>query len=122
MKESCAVCHTLGVVKLKLKSTAVDGEYLKIMHTTTDAGRTATYHIGNVVDCKQSKRVIGSFKILVYIQQDLKRYDFEAANPRQTRAFICSFPPATVLILFNPAEIISAVAQARQLWKASHVA
>jgi hypothetical protein len=68
----------------------------------------------DVVDCKQSRRVPGSFKLLVYVNRELKRYDFEAEKPQALSAFLVhSLQEADAV----PDEIIGAVLGAKQRWK-----
>ena len=71
---------------------SIDGDTVQIQHPHHEGGRgAATYHISNVVDCKRSKRVHGSFKLLVYLDRELKRYDFECEEPSQ----ICALCPSS---------------------------
>ncbi|GAA94544.1 uncharacterized protein L969DRAFT_91500 [Mixia osmundae IAM 14324] len=66
---------------------SIDGDYIHILPSeskgATDKGRTASYHVGNVADCKQSKKASRSFKLVVWRAKEAKRYDFEAADSRQ---------------------------------------
>jgi len=66
---------------------AIDGEKLSILHPSHEPGRTTTFHISKVHDCKPSKRMPNSFKLIVDIDRELKRYDFEAENKRQSRMY-----------------------------------
>jgi hypothetical protein len=70
---------------------SIDGDYIHIMPSdkAKAAGRTASYHISHVTECKQNKRAPTSFKLVVWKDKDDKRYDFEAENSRQAGAFRC---------------------------------
>jgi hypothetical protein len=66
---------------------AFDSDYIHIMPSDKAKvpGRTATYHISHVTECKQNKRAPSAFKLVVWKEKDkdAKRYDFEAEDSRQ---------------------------------------
>ena len=68
---------------------SLDNDYIHIMPSETKlvSGpvRTASYHISQVANCKTSRRVPSSFKLIVWRDKDkgdVKRYDFEAGSGR----------------------------------------
>lgn len=48
-----------------------------------EGGRTSSFHISMVHDCKVSRRAPMTFKMLVQKNGHEKRYDFEAESARQ---------------------------------------
>ena len=64
---------------------AIDGEYIHIMppdnrNMFDTSIKTASYHIGSVVACKQHRKALQKFKLSVFRDRDMKSYDFEAMN------------------------------------------
>lgn len=57
---------------------SLDGEWLQFLHPSGSPGRTAPFHITQVVRVKPSKRVDNGFKLFFEIDKELKRYDLEA--------------------------------------------
>lgn len=53
-----------------------------------EAGRTTSYHISTLIECKLSRRAPTSFKILVQKHRTEKRYDFEAETPKQAQEIV----------------------------------
>jgi SAPK-interacting protein 1 (Sin1), Pleckstrin-homology len=82
---------------------SIDGDYIHIMPSdkAKAAGRTASYHISHVSECKQNKRVPSTFKLIVWKDKDAKRYDFEAENSRQAGAFCCFAMFASPLLILS---------------------
>lgn len=66
---------------------AIDGEYVHIMpsedKTFFDSPKTSSFHIGQVIKCKQSSKVPSNFKVVVRKTSGPKRYDLEAPSPTQ---------------------------------------
>lgn len=64
------------------------------MPSTTDnkgmfeGGRTTSFHISMVHDCKVSRRAPATFKMLVTKNGHEKRYDFEAESPKQASEIV----------------------------------
>jgi len=65
---------------------AIDGEYLHIMPASTGKtmfegqGKTTTVHFSNVIGCKVTRRHPTNFKVVIYKNNEPKRYDFEAKS------------------------------------------
>lgn len=53
-----------------------------------DGGRTSSYHISNVRECRVSKRAPATFKLLVQKDRVEKRYDFEADNAKAANEIV----------------------------------
>lgn len=53
-------------------------------------GRTSSFHISAVHDCKVSKRSPASFKLLVQKDRVDKRYDFEAESAKVALEIVTS--------------------------------
>ena len=52
-------------------------------------GRTTSFHVSAVRDCKVSRRSATSFKIVVHTKRGVdKRYDFEAESAEQAREIV----------------------------------
>jgi hypothetical protein len=68
---------------------AIDGDYIHIMppeqRSMFDTSvKTASYHIGSVVSCKQNRKMPIKFKLVVFRDRDMKTYDFDAASKQET--------------------------------------
>ncbi|KAM0756389.1 SIN1-domain-containing protein [Meredithblackwellia eburnea MCA 4105] len=68
------------------RTIAIDGDYIHFMPSDSkgmlSGGRTSSFHISNVQECKVSRRAPNSFKLLVQKDRLDKRYDFEAESPK----------------------------------------
>ncbi|KAK4701076.1 target of rapamycin complex 2 subunit MAPKAP1/AVO1, partial [Phenoliferia sp. Uapishka_3] len=68
------------------RTIAIDGDYIHFMPSDSkgmlSGGRTSSFHISNVHECKVSRRSPSSFKLLVQKDRVDKRYDFEAESPK----------------------------------------
>ncbi|GAA5937267.1 hypothetical protein JCM3775_001596 [Rhodotorula graminis] len=73
---------------------AVDGDYLHFMPPEANLpaltrGRTTSFHVSAVRDCKVSRRSATAFKIVVHTKRGVdKRYDFEAESAEQAREIV----------------------------------
>ena len=73
---------------------SIEATKIEILHPSHEPGRTASFHISRGHDCKPSKRLPNSFKLIVDVNRELKRYDFEAQTQRKSRTllpFVFSF-------------------------------
>ncbi|GAA6044215.1 hypothetical protein JCM8097_002264 [Rhodosporidiobolus ruineniae] len=95
------------------RTIAIDGDYLHFMPldprfggaphaapgagtghgaldgSTSGSGRTTSIHISAVHQCKVSRRLANSFKIVVHTPRNIdKRYDFEAESPEMAREVV----------------------------------
>jgi hypothetical protein len=71
---------------------AIDGEYVHIMppedRTLFDSPKTSTFHMNQVMKCKQSTKVPANFKIVVRKTSGPKRYDLEAVSAAQSAEIV----------------------------------
>ncbi|GAA5909723.1 hypothetical protein JCM8208_003855 [Rhodotorula glutinis] len=73
---------------------AIDGDYLHFMPPEANLpaltrGRTTSFHVSAVRDCKVSRRSATAFKIVVHTKRGVdKRYDFEAESAEQAREIV----------------------------------
>ncbi|KAK4052741.1 Component of a membrane-bound complex containing the Tor2p kinase [Microbotryomycetes sp. JL201] len=62
----------------------IDGDYIHFLTMDSkgmaETGRTSSFHISNVKDCRLSRRSTSAFKITVRKNHGEKRYDFEAED------------------------------------------
>ncbi|KAI5478231.1 stress activated MAP kinase interacting protein Sin1 [Pseudohyphozyma bogoriensis] len=76
------------------RTIAIDGDYIHFMATDSrghfDGGRTSSFHISNIHECKVSRRAPNSFKLLVQKDRVDKRYDFEAESPKQAQEIVAA--------------------------------
>jgi hypothetical protein len=80
---------------------AVQADYVSIK--APESGRTAAYHASQVVECKQSRRVVNSFKLTVVMgNREMKRFDFEAKNPKDASEIISSVRGASSPLAYLP--------------------
>ncbi|KAL8283256.1 hypothetical protein RQP46_006034 [Phenoliferia psychrophenolica] len=74
------------------RTIAIDGDYIHFMPSDSkgmlSGGRTSSFHISNVHECKVSRRAPSSFKLLVQKDRVDKRYDFEAESPKQAAEIV----------------------------------
>ena len=80
---------------------SIEATKIEILHPSHEPGRTASFHISRVHDCKPSKRLPNSFKLIVDVNRELKRYDFEAQSHRKSRTFLPFVCPPYQLIPFR---------------------
>lgn len=85
----------------------VDGDYVTIK--SAESGRTASYHVSSIVECKQSRRMANSFKLTVYMDsREMKRFDFEAKSVKQATEIIASVKGASLrffCLMLNCAQV-----------------
>ncbi|ODQ67873.1 hypothetical protein NADFUDRAFT_39284 [Nadsonia fulvescens var. elongata DSM 6958] len=71
---------------------AIDGEYVHIMpsddKTWFESPKTSSFHVKQITNCKQSKKVPNNFKILVMKANGPKRYDLEATSHSQAAEIV----------------------------------
>jgi hypothetical protein len=71
---------------------AIDGEYVHIMpsedKTWFDSPKTSSFHIGQIIKCKQSRKMPNNFKVVVMKTSGPKRYDLEAISPAQSAEIV----------------------------------
>ncbi|CAN6634188.1 hypothetical protein TRVA0_014S01948 [Trichomonascus vanleenenianus] len=71
---------------------AIDGEYIHIMpsedRTFFDSPKTSSFHISQVMKCKQSSKVPANFKIVVRKTSGPKRYDLEAQSTAESAEIV----------------------------------
>ncbi|ORY84875.1 stress-activated map kinase interacting protein 1-domain-containing protein, partial [Protomyces lactucae-debilis] len=71
---------------------AIDGEYVHISPTESktmfENAKTSSLHVGQIVVCKQSRRIPMNFKIIIIKQGQTKRYDFEASSIKESEVIV----------------------------------
>lgn len=71
---------------------AIDGEYVHIMpsedKTYIESPKTSSFHISQVMKCKQSRKIPANFKIVVRKTSGPKRYDLEATSTTQSAEIV----------------------------------
>jgi hypothetical protein len=71
---------------------AIDGEYVHISPTESktmfENAKTSSLHVGQIVLCKQSRRMPINFKIIIIKQGQTKRYDFEASSVKESEVIV----------------------------------
>ncbi|KAF3770100.1 hypothetical protein M406DRAFT_344011 [Cryphonectria parasitica EP155] len=83
--------QTMRFAGLNERLFVIDGEYIHIIPSsngkavTDSSSKTTTVHFSNVIGCKLSRRHPSQFKVcsssfVIYRENEIKRYDFEAKN------------------------------------------
>lgn len=71
---------------------AIDGEYVHISpsesKTIFESPKTTSVHIGQIVGCKQSRKIPINFKIMIIKAGQTKRYDFEAVAVAEAETIV----------------------------------
>lgn len=71
---------------------AIDGEYVHIMpsedKTYIESPKTSSFHISQVMKCKQSRKIPANFKVVVRKTSGPKRYDLEAISATQSAEIV----------------------------------
>jgi hypothetical protein len=71
---------------------AIDGEYVHILPAEDrmflDSPKTSSFHIGQILKCKQSRKVPANFKIVVKKTTGPKRYDLEAQSAAESAEIV----------------------------------
>lgn len=71
---------------------AIDGEYVHISpsesKTIFESPKTTSLHIGQIVGCKQSRKIPINFKIMIIKAGQAKRYDFEAVAIQEAETIV----------------------------------
>lgn len=95
--------HQLAFKNRSERSLSIDGEYIYIIPDSVipdhdkvaykylvDANNTKTtsFHVSQIVKCKQSKKYPANLKIVVMKPAGLKRYDLEALDPIQCQEIV----------------------------------
>jgi hypothetical protein len=74
------------------RTIALDLDYIHLLPAENrgmfDVGKTISYHVSAIVECRVSKRSKNNFKVLVQKDRRVKRYDFEGESVKQTGTFI----------------------------------
>lgn len=71
---------------------AIDGEYVHISPSETktifESPKTTSLHVGQIVGCKQSRKIPVNFKIMIIKAGQTKRYDFEATRAQEAETVV----------------------------------
>lgn len=71
---------------------AIDGEYVHISpsesKTMFESPKTSSLHVGQIIACKQSRKLPVNFKITIIKAGQTKRYDFEAGSVREAETVV----------------------------------
>ncbi|CCG81397.1 Putative uncharacterized protein [Taphrina deformans PYCC 5710] len=71
---------------------AIDGEYVHISpseaKTMFESPKTSSIHVGQIIACKQSRKIPVNFKIMIIKVGQTKRYDFEAIKPQEAETIV----------------------------------
>lgn len=71
---------------------SIDGEYVHITppenRTLFDSPKTSSFHMSQVIKCKQSAKVPQNFKVVVMKTSGPKRYDLEAVSAAQSAEIV----------------------------------
>lgn len=71
---------------------AIDGEYVHISpsesKTMFESPKTSSMHVGQIVACKQSRKIPVNFKIVIIKAGQTKRYDFESTRPQEAETIV----------------------------------
>lgn len=71
---------------------AIDGEYVHISpseaKTMFESPKTSSLHVGQIIACKQSRKLPINFKIIIIKAGQTKRYDFEAISVKEAETMV----------------------------------
>lgn len=78
---------------------AIDGEYVHISpseaKTMFESPKTTSLHVGQIIACKQSRKIPINFKIMIIKAGQTKRYDFEAVRVQEAETIISKIKTLT---------------------------